>query len=226
MVPSPSNSLQRRAGNMHALVLLVTPFPRPNASVPAVGFGIGRCAGWWIHRLVCMCDSHLRTHIGSDDFCGTTSSSANCYGGYSTWGIVRSCGISTWVSMYYLPIALAHLGRIFASFALAKLHIFLYDIAKCLIVDTLYKTNLLHSLQTACNSRAIEDALVNQYEGHIQMRSQLEMDVHMQCIQWKALQIDYDSGYSAVMKLVCICPRHYREDEVGGKKHVRNSCCV
>lgn len=226
MVPSPSNSLQRRAGNMYALVLHVAPFPQPNASLPVVGSGIEYCAGGWTHRLVCMCDSPLRIHISSDDFRGTTSSSVHCYRGYSAWGIVHSCGMSTWVSMYYLPIALAHLGRLFASFALAKLHIVLYEIAKSLIVDTLYKKNLLHFLQIACIMSAINDTLVIQYEGNIQMRSQPGMNIHMQRIKWKELQFDHSSGYSAVMKLVRICHRRHQENEIDSSKHVRNLCCV
>lgn len=137
MVLSPSNSLQCRAGNMHALAMLgtplprpnasvpavgcdTTPFPRPNASVPAVGFGAGRCESGWTHRSMCRRDSRLSIHINSDDFCGNTSGSQTCNGGYYIWEIVRDYGISMWISMYYMPIALAHLGRTCTRLALEK----------------------------------------------------------------------------------------------------------
>ena len=122
---------------------------------------------------------------------------------------------------YCLQLAFAHLGRFLAIFALAKLSIFLYEIAKCLIVDILYKVEMQHVLQTACIFDAIYDTLAIQYEEHIHVRSKLEMSVDMQCINWKALQKIRKSRYSAVVRLIRSCQCQCEENEMCSHIHKR-----
>ena len=147
MVLSSSNSLQRRAGNRKALEMLVmplprpnasvpavgfdtTPFPRPNASVPAVGFGAGRYESEWKHRPMCRSDNSGGIHVSNNDFCGNASSSRTYNGGCHIVEIVRSCCVFMWISIYYTQTAVAHLVQIFTRSAPAKMHILLFEVAK------------------------------------------------------------------------------------------------
>lgn len=95
-----------------------------------------------------------------------------------------------------------------------------------MIVDPLYKENLLHFFQIACTWSEIDKILVNLYDRNIQMRSQLEMNAHMMCMRWKEIHIDRSSVHSAIMKLVSNCPRWHQKNVTDSSKHMRSLCYV
>lgn len=243
MVLSPNSNLQRRAGNTHALVTTgtslprpnasvpadgchTTPSPRPNASVPAVGFGAGRYESEWKHRSMCRRHNSGGIHVSNNDFCGDASSSRTYNGGCHIVEIVRNCCAFMWISMYYMPIALAHLGRIFTRSAPAKMHILLFEVAKKMTVDHLCRKNLLHFFQITCIWRETDKLLVNLHDREVQGRAQLQVNTQMLHMKWKAIHIDRNARRAENIKLANNYMRWHQENVISSDTQVRNLCYV